>query len=162
MRRRELEDDITPVLLVTDLLNRPSDVVFLLKPQTPLDCLVDQRAMLIVEESRSGQIATSLAEAPQFQPDGLSAAGNVKGQVRRIGEHRAAIYHKAELGEIDRVWFWRRQLQFPGLLPARGRAGSYRRAWQKPRFEICSQEVRSGWVQRQQTARHPRIADRVG
>ena len=71
------------------------------------------QAMLIVDQSRSSQIATCLAAATHFQLDEASAIAIIEHQVRAIGAHWLATCREASLGQVDRAYFWGRQFLNP-------------------------------------------------
>lgn len=71
------------------------------------------QAMLIHDGNRSSQIATCLAAARHFQLDRATAIEIVTRQVRAIGENWLDVCRDAELGPIDRAYFWGRQFLNP-------------------------------------------------
>lgn len=71
------------------------------------------QAMLIHGQIRASQIAACLAAAPNFHLSEARAIERVEAMLRIIGENWRSICDEAQLGEIDRRFFWGRQFLNP-------------------------------------------------
>jgi serine/threonine-protein kinase HipA len=71
------------------------------------------QAMLIHGGNRMSQLSVCLEAAPNFLLDTERAAAIIKHQVQAIRHHWKSVCDEAQLTEIDRQFFWRRQFLNP-------------------------------------------------
>ena len=71
------------------------------------------QAMLITGQDRSSRVATCLAAASHFHMSERDAITTVETQLHAIGKNWRPICAEAELGDVDRAYFWGRQFLNP-------------------------------------------------
>jgi serine/threonine-protein kinase HipA len=71
------------------------------------------QAMLILGEEKQSQIALCVKAAPSFLLNNAEAATIVKSQINVIKERWSSICKDAQLSEVDKNLFWRRQFLNP-------------------------------------------------
>jgi serine/threonine-protein kinase HipA len=71
------------------------------------------QAMLILGQDRHSQVALCLKAAPSFLLNEAEAAGIAVQQIKTIKQRWSGVCDEAELGQVDRNLFWRRQFLNP-------------------------------------------------
>jgi serine/threonine-protein kinase HipA len=82
--------------------------LFVVNPRRP-----QSQAMLIHEAERSSQVATCIAGASSFLLGWEGAISIVNHKVRVVENEWQAVCDEANLSEMDRSLFWRRQFLNP-------------------------------------------------
>ncbi|SEH12794.1 serine/threonine-protein kinase HipA [Sphingopyxis sp. YR583] len=93
------------------------------------------QAMLIHDDVRASQLGACIAAAPHFHLSEARAIEIADAQLRVIAENWRAVCDEAQLGEIDRRYFWGRQFLNPyafySLPPAAADLEPRARAWRE-------------------------------
>lgn len=71
------------------------------------------QAMLIHDDVRASRLSACIVAAPHFHLSEAEAIALIQGQVRVVGENWRCLCEEAELGDIDRRYFWGRQFLNP-------------------------------------------------